>query len=50
MVSTRSTGISATVFHKHKYISNPTVTPADAVITAAKNLATAVKGKMPHYL
>jgi hypothetical protein len=36
MIGTRSTRISATVFHKHKYISNPTVTPADTVIAAAK--------------
>eukprot|EP00804_Cyclotella_cryptica_P014867 CCRYP_020386-RA/>CCRYP_020386-RA protein AED:0.51 eAED:0.20 QI:0/0/0/0.66/0.5/0.33/3/0/654 len=35
----RSTRISATVFFKHKYITNPTVTPADAIIAATENLA-----------
>eukprot|EP00804_Cyclotella_cryptica_P003825 CCRYP_018936-RA/>CCRYP_018936-RA protein AED:0.22 eAED:0.20 QI:0/0/0/1/1/1/2/0/637 len=35
----RSTRISATVFFKHKYITNPTVTPADAIIAATANLA-----------
>eukprot|EP00804_Cyclotella_cryptica_P002823 CCRYP_009357-RB/>CCRYP_009357-RB protein AED:0.24 eAED:0.24 QI:0/0/0/1/0/0/2/0/561 len=34
-----TTRISATVFFKHKYITNPTVTPADAVIAAAANLS-----------
>ena len=38
------------MFHNHKYISNPTVTPGDAVIAAAQNLAAALKIKMPHYL
>ena len=50
MINTRTIRISATVFHKHKYISNPTVTPGDVVITAAHNLAAALKSKMPHYL
>eukprot|EP00804_Cyclotella_cryptica_P003834 CCRYP_020458-RA/>CCRYP_020458-RA protein AED:0.26 eAED:0.26 QI:0/0/0/1/1/1/3/0/581 len=35
----QSTCISATVFFKHKYITNPTVTPADAIIAATANLA-----------
>eukprot|EP00804_Cyclotella_cryptica_P025152 CCRYP_013001-RA/>CCRYP_013001-RA protein AED:0.31 eAED:0.31 QI:0/-1/0/1/-1/1/1/0/468 len=35
----QSTRISATVFFKHKYITNPTVTPADAIIAATANLA-----------
>ena len=50
MLNTQIISISATVFHKHKYISNPTVTPGDAVIVAAQNLAAALKRKMPHYL
>ncbi len=50
IVNTRVTRISATVFHKHKYISNPTVTPSDAVVAEAKNLAKSLKGKLPHYL
>jgi hypothetical protein len=35
----RSTRISATVFFKHKYITNPTITPAGAIIAATANLA-----------
>jgi G3E family GTPase len=34
-----ATHISATVFFKHKYITNPTVTPADAIIAATANLS-----------
>eukprot|EP00804_Cyclotella_cryptica_P012914 CCRYP_002274-RA/>CCRYP_002274-RA protein AED:0.23 eAED:0.09 QI:0/0/0/1/0/0/2/0/1265 len=37
--ASQSTCISATVFFKHKYITNPTVTPADAIIAATANLA-----------
>ena len=42
--------MSATVFHKHKYISNPTATPDDAIIAAAGNLITVIKAHMPHRL
>ena len=34
MKASRATIILATIFHKHKYLSNPTITPADAVIAA----------------
>ena len=50
MINTRTVRISNTVFHKHKYISNPSVTPDDAVIASAQNLAAALKSKMPQYL
>ena len=50
MINTRATQVSATVFHKHKYISNLTATPADAIIAAAGNLITAIKGHTPHRL
>ena len=50
MKETRATRGLGTVFHKHKYISNPAVTPADAVIAAAGNLASLIKGKMPQHL
>ena len=43
MINTRATRVSATVFHKHKYISNPTATPADAIIAVAGNLITEIK-------
>ena len=47
MLNTHATIVSATVFHKQKYILNPNVTPADAVIAAAGNLALALKGTTP---
>ena len=50
MINTRATRLSANVFHKHKCISNLTVTPSDAVVTAAKNLAKVLKRKLPDYL
>ena len=46
MMDTRATQISATVFHKHKYITNPDITPEDRVIAAAGNLAETIKGCM----
>ena len=50
MINMRTVRISNTIFHKHKYISNPTVNLGDAVIAAAQNLAAALKRKIPHYL
>ena len=50
MVNTRATRVSTAVVHKHKYISNPTVTPSGAVVAAAKNLAKVLKGKLLHYV
>ena len=50
MQQTHATRVSATVFREHKYISNSAVTPANTVISASRNLASALKGKMPHYL
>ena len=50
MINTRSTRVSATIFFKHKYLSNPTATPDDAIIAAAGNLVTAIKGHLPHRL
>jgi hypothetical protein len=35
----QTTCILATVFFKHKYITNPTVTPADSIIVATANLS-----------
>ena len=49
MKDTRATRISATVFHKHKYITNPDITPGDRVISAAGKLSDTLKGRMiPH--
>ena len=50
MINIQATQVSATVFHKHAYISNPTANPADAIIASAGNLITAIKGHMPHRL
>ena len=36
-----------TVFFKHKHITNPTVTPADAIVYSAKELTEALKGNVP---
>ena len=32
---------------KHNHITNPTVTPADAIVHAAKELTEALKGNVP---
>eukprot|EP00804_Cyclotella_cryptica_P028368 CCRYP_016432-RA/>CCRYP_016432-RA protein AED:0.27 eAED:0.27 QI:0/0/0/1/1/1/2/0/586 len=37
--ATRTTRIGATVFFKHKYLTNPSISPTDALIAAAANLA-----------
>ena len=47
---TRAIRVSGTVFHKRKYISAPSVTPEDALISAAGNLAEALKGNLPKNL
>ena len=39
-----------TVFLKHKHITNPTVTPVDAIVHAAKELTESLKGKVPRSL
>jgi hypothetical protein len=44
---TRSIRICETVFFKHKYITMPSFTPADALIRAADNLTTAINGAIP---
>ena len=46
----RATIISATVFHKHKYITNPGVTPEDEVIATEGKLAAELKGRMANHL
>jgi hypothetical protein len=42
---TNSKRISDTVFFKHKYITQPTITPADMLKKATDNLAAALKGR-----
>ncbi len=36
-----------TVFFKHKYLTMPTITPADALIRAADALTNAIAGLIP---
>ena len=50
MKDTRSTWISATVFQKHKYITNPDITPEDRFIVAAGKLEDELKGCMPPHI
>ena len=38
------------VFFKHKYLTNPTVTPADAILAAAADLASLLKGHHARHL
>ena len=42
-LKTKSTRVSGTVFFKHKYISNPTLTPADAIIAAANRMTATLR-------
>ncbi len=44
---TRSIRICETVFFKHKYITMPSFTPANALLRAADNLTAAINGAMP---
>ncbi len=46
IMKTRATRISDTVLFKHQYITNPTVSPESHVVTAAQQLATALKGNV----
>ena len=50
MLNTRDIRVPAIVFHNHKYISNPNVIPADAIIDAVGNLASVLKGEILAYL
>ena len=38
--------VSDTVFFKHQYITNPTISPESHVAAAAQQLATALKGNI----
>jgi hypothetical protein len=47
ITKTRATRISGTVFFKHQYITNPTVSPESHVVVAAQQLTTTLKGNIP---
>jgi hypothetical protein len=42
--ATRAKRLVDTVFFKHKYITQPTVTPADAIVNAYHKVAQAIQG------
>ena len=44
MTKTMATRLSGKVFQKHKYITNPDVTPEDRVITAMGKLSQEIRG------
>ena len=43
---TQSVCIADTIFFKHKYITMPTVSKADAIVAATTNVAQVLKGKL----
>jgi hypothetical protein len=43
----QATRISGAAFFKHKYLTNPPVTPEDLVIAAAENLTQALETSIP---
>jgi hypothetical protein len=47
IMKTRATRISDTVYFKHQYITNPTVSPESHVVAVAQQLATALQGNIP---
>jgi hypothetical protein len=44
---TRATRISDTIFFKHQYIMNPTISPESHVGAAAQQLITVLQGNIP---
>jgi hypothetical protein len=44
---TKHTRTCLTMFFKHKYLTMPTITPADALIRAANSLTDAIAGLVP---
>ena len=46
---TKHSRICETVFFKHKYLTMPSFTPADALITAADNLVDTINGIIPKH-
>ena len=47
---TRATIISATVFHKHEYTTNASITPEDSVMATSGKLAAELKGPTATHL
>ncbi len=49
-MATRATQTSGVAFFKHKYLTNPSVTPEDLVIAVAENLTRALKISIPQHI
>ena len=47
ITDTKHVRIGNTVFFKHKYLTMPPITTADAILTATKDLTTALEGDIP---
>ena len=47
--ASHTTRVSATAFHKHKYISNLSVSATNTIMVAASNLEESLKGKMTQH-
>jgi hypothetical protein len=47
ITGTRATQISDTVFFKHQYITNPTISPESYVVAAAQQLTITLQGNIP---
>ena len=47
ITDTKHVRIGNTVFFKHKYLTMPTITTTNAVLTATKDLTTALEGDIP---
>ena len=47
MKGTHSTQVLGTVWFKHKYLTNPTVTPEDWIVAAIGGLAKILNTKIP---
>jgi len=50
ITDTNHSRIFETVFFKHKYLTMPSFTPADALITAADNLVDTINGFIPKHM
>jgi hypothetical protein len=49
-MTTQATQISGAAFFKHKYLTNPSITPEDLVIAVAENLTQALETSTPQHL
>ena len=47
IIDTRYTRMCSSVFFKHKYLTMPSLPPADALIRAADDLTTSLAGVIP---